>query len=65
MANLGYFQFKANPGFWKIELQAGRNQQIFNIDSIGSKGYSSQPGDESTEIALTSFKGKHCFSVLS
>ncbi len=65
MANLGYFQFKANPGFWKIELQAGRNQQIFNIDSIGSKGYSSQPGDESTEIALTSFQGKTLFPRFS
>ncbi|KAI9872733.1 MAG: hypothetical protein M1830_001244 [Pleopsidium flavum] len=65
MANLGYFQFKANPGFWKIELQAGRSQQIFNIDSIGSKGYSPQPGDESTEIALTSFQGKTLFPLLS
>lgn len=65
MANLGYFQFKANPGFWKINLQAGRSQQIFNIDSIGSKGYSPQPGDESTEIALTSFQGKTLFPRLS
>ena len=65
MANLGYFQFKANPGFWKIKLQAGRSQQIFNIDSIGSKGYSPQPGDESTEIALTSFQGKTLFPRLS
>lgn len=65
MANLGYFQFKANPGFWRINLQAGRSQQIFNIDSIGSKGYSPQPGDESTEIALTSFQGKTLFPRLS
>ncbi len=65
MANLGYFQFKANPGFWKIKLQAGRSQQIFNIDSIGSKGYSPQPGDESTEIALMSFQGKTLFPRLS
>ncbi len=65
MANLGYFQFKANPGFWKVNLQAGRSQQIFSIDSIGSKGYSPQPGDESTEIALTSFQGKTLFPRMS
>lgn len=65
MANLGYFQFKANPGFWKLQLQAGRSQQIFNIDSAGQKGYSPQPGDESTNIALMSFQGKTLYPRLS
>lgn len=65
MANLGYFQFKANPGFWKLKLQAGRSQQIFNIDSAGQKGYSPQPGDESTNIALMSFEGKTLYPRLS
>ena len=65
MANLGYFQFKANPGYWNINLQEGRSQQIFNIDSAGAKGYSAQPGDESTQIALISFQGKTLFPRLS
>ena len=65
MANLGYFQFKANPGYWKIQLQAGRSQQIFNIDSAGTKGYIPQPGDEYTEIALLSFQGLTLFPRLS
>lgn len=65
MANLGYFQFKANPGYWKIQLQAGRSQQIFKIDSAGQKGYSPQPGDESTQIALVSFQGKTLYPRLS
>ena len=65
MANLGYFQFKANPGYWKIQLQEGRSRQIFSIDSVGSKGYSAKPGDESTEIALMSFQGKTLFPRLS
>jgi UDP-glucose:glycoprotein glucosyltransferase len=65
MANLGYFQFKANPGYWNIELQAGRSQQIYNIDSIGSKGYAPQPGDDTTEVALMSFQGKTLFPRLS
>ena len=65
MANLGYFQFKANPGYWKIELQEGRSQQIFNIDSVGADGYSPKPGDERSEIALMSFQGKTLFPRLS
>ncbi|KAL8706222.1 MAG: hypothetical protein Q9201_000728 [Fulgogasparrea decipioides] len=65
MANLGYFQFKANPGYWKIQLQSGRSSQIFHIDSAGQKGYSPQPGDESTDIALVSFQGKTLYPRLS
>lgn len=65
MANLGYFQFKANPGYWKLQLQPGRSQDIFTIDSAGSSGYNPQPGDESTEIALMSFQGKTLYPRLS
>lgn len=65
MANLGYFQFKANPGYWKLQLQAGRSQQIFKIDSAGQKGYSPQAGDESTDVALMSFQGKTLYPRLS
>lgn len=65
MANLGYFQFKANPGYWKIKLQPGRSEQIFNIDSAGQSGYNPQPGDESTDISLMSFQGKTLYPRLS
>ncbi|KAA6411432.1 MAG: glycosyltransferase family 24 [Lasallia pustulata] len=65
MANLGYFQFKANPGYWKIQLQEGRSQQIFNIDSVGAEGYNPKPGDERTDIALMSFQGKTLYPRLS
>lgn len=65
MANLGYFQFKANPGFFKIELKSGRSQEIFNIDSAGTKGYGPQVGDDTTEIALMSFQGTTLFPRLS
>jgi UDP-glucose:glycoprotein glucosyltransferase len=65
MANLGYFQFKANPGYWKINLEKGRSQKIFHIDSAGTKGYRPTPGDESTEIELMSFQGKTLFPRLS
>ncbi|CAG8951701.1 hypothetical protein HYFRA_00005501 [Hymenoscyphus fraxineus] len=65
MANLGYFQFKANPGFYKIDLQEGRSSEIFNVDSIGSLGWSPVPGDESTEVVLMSFQGATLYPRLS
>jgi UDP-glucose:glycoprotein glucosyltransferase len=65
MANLGYFQFKANPGYYKIDLQQGRSQDIFNIDSIGAKGWSPVPGDETTEVILMSFQGTTLYPRLS
>lgn len=65
MANLGYFQFKANPGFYNIKLKSGRSQEIFNLDSAGPKGWLPQAGDETTEIALMSFQGATIFPRLS
>lgn len=57
MANLGYFQFKANPGVYNIDLQKGRSSEIFEIESVGSAGFSPVPGDEGSEVALMDFKG--------
>lgn len=65
MANLGYFQFKANPGVYKLAMQRGRSQEIFSIDSAGSMGYAAQPGDNDTEIQLVSFRGATLFPRLS
>ncbi|KAF2083658.1 glycosyltransferase family 24 protein [Saccharata proteae CBS 121410] len=65
MSNLGYFQFKANPGFFKIELQPGRSQEIYEIDSAGTMGYNAQPGDETKHIALMSFQGVTLYPRLS
>lgn len=65
MANLGYFQFKASPGFYNLTLQRGRSDEIFHIDSAGTLGYNPKPGDETTEIALTTFRGATIFPRLS
>lgn len=65
MANLGYFQFKANPGFYKIDLQEGRSSDIFKIESVGSHGWAPVPGDESSEVVLMSFKGATLYPRLS
>ncbi|KAF2213451.1 glycosyltransferase family 24 protein [Cercospora zeae-maydis SCOH1-5] len=42
MANLGYFQFKANPGIYSLAMQKGRSEEIFHIDSAGASGYDPQ-----------------------
>ncbi|KXT01759.1 hypothetical protein AC578_2786 [Pseudocercospora eumusae] len=65
MANLGYFQFKANPGVYNLALQKGRSEEIFRIDSAGAAGYNEQPGDNTTEIGLMSFKGTTLFPRIS
>lgn len=57
MANIGYFQFKANPGYYNIHLKEGRSSEIFDIISVGAKGYNAVPGDEGTEVALMDFQG--------
>src|SRR5262249_48848496 len=46
MANLGYFQFKSNPGYWRISLQQGRSRDIFEIASLE---YDGVPANE-TEV---------------
>ncbi|KAF2711570.1 glycosyltransferase family 24 protein [Pleomassaria siparia CBS 279.74] len=65
MANLGYFQFKATPGFYNIQLKSGRSQEVFNIDSAGPKGWAPQADDETSEIVLMSFQGTTLFPRLS
>lgn len=57
MHNLGYFQFKANPGFYNIQLKEGRSSDIYYIESVGSKGYSPVLGDEGTDVVLMDFMG--------
>ncbi|KAI1501524.1 UDP-glucose:glycoprotein glucosyltransferase [Biscogniauxia marginata] len=57
MANIGYFQFKANPGHYNIHLKEGRSSEIFDIISVGAKGYDAVPGDQGTEVALMDFRG--------
>lgn len=65
MANVGYFQFKANPGYYSINLQEGRSSQIFEIDSLGATGWAAVPGDEAHNIALMSFQGATLYPRIS
>ena len=65
MANLGYFQFKASPGIYSLDLQKGASQEVFSIDSAGTMGYSPQEGDNTTDLSMIDFKGATMFPRLS
>ncbi|CAG8437569.1 1716_t:CDS:10 [Acaulospora morrowiae] len=58
MANLGYFQLKANPGVWTLRLRGGRSIELFDIQSVGSEGWLSRSVEEiGNEIVLDNFEG--------
>ncbi len=65
MANLGFFQFKANPGYYNIQIKEGRSSDIFEIESVGSKGMATVPGDEGTDVALVDFQGTTLYPRLN
>ncbi|XP_067851613.1 UDP-glucose:glycoprotein glucosyltransferase 1 isoform X2 [Heptranchias perlo] len=56
MANLGYFQLKANPGAWVLRLRKGRSEDIYKIYS--HDGADSLPGTDEVIVVLNSFKSK-------
>ncbi|KAF8155695.1 UDP-glucose:glycoprotein glucosyltransferase-domain-containing protein [Crassisporium funariophilum] len=66
VANLGYFQFKAKPGVFQLEIRAGRGRQIFKLESAGNEGWDSPTVEEvGSEITVTSFEGLTLYPRLS
>ncbi|KAI8096232.1 UDP-glucose:glycoprotein glucosyltransferase-domain-containing protein [Halteromyces radiatus] len=69
MANLGYFQLKAQPGIYQLGIRPGRSSQVYSIESIGTKGKwiksSRQHNSTSTSrLLLTSFEGLRLFPTV-
>ncbi|XP_034970368.2 UDP-glucose:glycoprotein glucosyltransferase 2 isoform X2 [Zootoca vivipara] len=56
MANLGYFQLKANPGAWILRLREGRSEEIYQI--YRHEGTDSSEVSEEVVVVLNSFSGK-------
>jgi UDP-glucose:glycoprotein glucosyltransferase len=58
VATLGYLQFKAKPGVFRLEIREGQGRDIYRTDSVGTEGWNS-PNVTATgnEIAVTSFEG--------
>ncbi|KAF8438185.1 UDP-glucose:Glycoprotein glucosyltransferase-domain-containing protein [Boletus edulis BED1] len=41
VANLGYLQFKARPGMFRLEIREGRGREIYELESVGTEGWNS------------------------
>jgi UDP-glucose:glycoprotein glucosyltransferase len=66
VANLGYFQFKAKPGVFALEIREGRGKKIFEMESVGNEGWNSPPISRvGNEITVTSFEGLTLYPRLS
>lgn len=70
MSNLGYFQLKANPGIWQLQLADGRSQEVYSIDSAtGRSEFSSLKSLASSDkngvrIPVASFSGENLLLLL-
>lgn len=56
MANLGYFQLKANPGAWILRLREGRSEEIYQILTHDGTESPADAGD--VIVVLNSFHSK-------
>ncbi|XP_014254817.1 UDP-glucose:glycoprotein glucosyltransferase [Cimex lectularius] len=56
MANLGYFQLKANPGEWTLRLRHGRSAALYDIIGYGHAGVDYPVNSSEIKILLSSFR---------
>ncbi|XP_059198602.1 UDP-glucose:glycoprotein glucosyltransferase 2 isoform X2 [Centropristis striata] len=56
MANLGYFQLKANPGAWILKLRKGRSEDIYQVLTHDGTDSPADAGD--VIVVLNSFHSK-------
>uniref|UniRef100_A0A3B5MGQ4 UDP-glucose ceramide glucosyltransferase-like 1 n=1 Tax=Xiphophorus couchianus TaxID=32473 RepID=A0A3B5MGQ4_9TELE len=56
MANLGYFQLKANPGAWMLKLRQGRSDEIYKVYS--HDGTDSPSDSDDIIVVLNNFKSR-------
>lgn len=54
MANLGYFQLKANPGSWILRLRHGKSADIYDISS--AEGPNTVHSSEETRVIINSLR---------
>ena len=54
MANLGYFQLKANPGPWRLAIRPGKSSEVYSFESVGAQGWRSGPVNETGELLFVS-----------
>lgn len=54
MANLGYFQLKANPGAWILRLRQGRSSDIYEI--VSHEGTDTPANSSDIKVLISSFQ---------
>ncbi|XP_071037209.1 UDP-glucose:glycoprotein glucosyltransferase 1 [Parasteatoda tepidariorum] len=54
MANLGYFQLKANPGAWDLRLREGRSAEIYEIS--GSENTETLSDSSNVAVLISDFR---------
>ncbi|EPY49450.1 UDP-glucose-glycoprotein glucosyltransferase Gpt1 [Schizosaccharomyces cryophilus OY26] len=59
LANLGYFQLKANPGIWNLKPLSGRSSQFYNIKALDKL----DPSEEK-QVVVDSFEGVTLYPVM-
>ncbi|KAG1862437.1 UDP-glucose:glycoprotein glucosyltransferase-domain-containing protein [Suillus tomentosus] len=66
VANLGYLQFKARPGTFKLTIREGGGRVVYDIVSVGSEGWNSPSVEDSgEELTVMSFEGLTLYPRLS
>ncbi|EYC35437.1 hypothetical protein Y032_1055g3502 [Ancylostoma ceylanicum] len=55
MANLGYFQLKANPGAWVLQLREGKSKEIYELSGHSN---TEQSKNDSIRVLIDSFSGR-------
>ncbi|XP_019756037.2 UDP-glucose:glycoprotein glucosyltransferase [Dendroctonus ponderosae] len=54
MANLGYFQLKANPGSWLLKLRQGRSADIYDI--VSHDGHDMPPNSTDIKVLISQLR---------
>lgn len=54
MANLGYFQLKANPGVWILQLRNGKSSEIYEITA--AEGTNTKHSANGTRVIISSLR---------
>ncbi|KAG1748320.1 glycosyltransferase family 24 protein [Suillus paluster] len=66
VANLGYLQFKARPGTFKLGIREGGGREVYEMASVGSEGWNSPSVEDSgEELTVMSFEGLTLYPRLS
>lgn len=56
MANLGYFQLKANPGAWTLKLRHGKSSEIYDVTNVDGLNTIHAINDGLVSIVINSFR---------